>query len=227
MKIICFIVVLIAIMKEIHSLKCLITIDDKDTDSKECEPGGACGYVIDNRKPNKPYRDCMTKDMQGSLWTMGKCKTISKSRMQCACDTDNCNYNCSVGTCPIKDTVERQMGEPEECNAICKAAVPETTPTDALTTNKTKTNSIDDNARATSEDGPQPTDDSTAVTGEDGSQSAEDGIRSTGEDGPQPTEDRSGATAEDAEETQKPTGKASNNSGNLRVVLTVVLGYFY
>jgi len=226
MKIICFIVVLIEIMKEVNSLECHDYNDDEDPKTKKCEEGEVCGYDIGGYKkpPDMIFRKCMPKGNTGLVWLVGKCiKKPTLTKTTCACDTDFCNYNCSVGICP---TEERRKEKNVVCNGICKDAVTET-PTDATTTNETKINSIDDNSRATSEDGPQPTDDSTGTTGEEGPQSTEDGIGATGEYVPQPTEDRSGATAEDAEETQKPTAKASTNSGNLRVVLTVVLGYFY
>jgi len=223
MKIICFMVIMIEIMKEVHSLKCYNHTDDKDPQPTECKAKNAkCAYVIVHKpkEPKRVERKCIEKDF--NRWISGKCiKRILTTA--CTCDADFCNYNCSVGLCPdkvetklVQDKVETQMRKKEECDAICKAAAPEengTTPTDATTKNKTKTNSIDDNAQVTSDDGPEPTDDITGATGEEGPQSTEDGIGATGEDGPQPTEDRSGASAE----TQNPTGRASTTSGNLSV----------
>jgi len=220
MKIICFIVVLIEIMKEVHSLKCYTHKGTKDlepllNDTTECDPGQACGYALDHREESTMpiYRQCLPKEGEVWMWVIGKCLE-DKVMTQCACDTDHCNYNCSVGKCPLEPNKEKKF----ECDGTCMAGGGGTTPTDATTTNNTKTNQTDDNTGATGKDGPQPTDDSTEATGEYGPQPTEDGTGATGEDGQQPTEDRSGATAEDAEETQKPTGKASTISGHLRVV---------
>ena len=247
MKIICFIIVLIEITKEgtynylcnqqlivayiikygfplydlnlyflcsVHSLNCSVHEQDEEQQHTVCKLGEPCGYtIVKSKVPNTNntiFRSCLTKD--GWDWSKGKCIITSKDTI-CACDTDYCNNYCFADKCP-------EQGEATvACDAKCTAADPATTtPTDATTTNKAKTNPTDDNSRATSYDGPQPTYDSTGATDEDGPQPTKDGTGATGEDRPQPTEDRSGATAEESEETPKPTGKASANIGNLRVV---------
>ena len=186
-----------------HSLICHVHEQDNEPQSKKCTGWKACSYVIlKDGVSNTIKRGCKSNDNEPQV---GKCVNATDITI-CACDTDNCNNYCSVDKCTIKGPVETQTET--ECVANCKATgggpeTNDTTPTDATTTNKRKTNSIDDNSLSTNEDGPQPT---------------EEGTGATGEDSPQPTEDRSGDTAEDAEETQKPTGKASANSGNLRVV---------
>ena len=202
----------------VQSLNCWEYEQDEEQKSTVCKPDQLCAYtVLKFTTPNNNntiFRTCQSKE--GFQWKMDKCIEDSQGTF-CACGTDNCNYYCSAEKCPEPQKEKKKV----ECEAKCKAADPTTTtPTDATTTNKIKTNPTDDNARGTSDDGPQPTDDSNGATDEDGPQPTEDGTGATGEDGPQPTEDRSGATAEDAEETQKPTGKASTNSGNLRVVVS-------
>jgi len=213
MKIVCFIVVLIEIMKEVHTLNCHTHNNVEDPKPEDCNPDEMCRYTIRKDKdPNKIIRDCMPKDNALGV-NIGKC-IVTPIWTTCACDTYHCNNYCPTDKCPPPG----EPGTKLECDTKCKAEKNDTTPNDATTKNQAKTNPTDDNAQATSEGGPQRTDNSSGATSEDGPQPTEDGTGGTGEDGPQPTEDRSGATAEDAEETQKPTGKASTNSVNLIVV---------
>jgi len=210
MKVICFIVVLIEIMKEVHSFTCYVHKDDElPKDLKYCEPGEMCSYEMKKVNPIEIYRGCIPKHEVD--WKLGKC--LSNDYVtKCACDTENCNYDCSADKCsnqePDDGTVrccDVEIGGPGgHCTAMqCGTAAgggPEkndTTTTDATATNKTKTNPTDDNARSTKDDGPQPTEDSSGATGEDGPQPTEDSSGATSEDGPQPTEDGTGTTGED------------------------------
>ena len=210
----------------VHSLECHYYFHGRNPNTTNCQPGDACGYIISLNEGGREeiLRQCMPKEDEGSDWIIGKCWIKYNIAMTCACDTDNCNHDCSTDKCP-----PIASEEDFKCNTTCKAAEVATT-TDASSTTQKKTDQTDDNARATSEDGPQPTDDSSGATGEDGPEPTEDGTGGTGKDGPQPTEDKSGATADDAEETQKPTGKASTNSANQRnlwMLATLVIRSFY
>ena len=193
-----------------QSLKCQVNSQNAESikiESKECKPDHVCGYTTKEGE-DTIVRECISKQNESYPMQIGKCFktldwTLKKGMMICACDTDNCNHECSAEKCPecLGEICESTFKE--ECDANCKApeGVPEkneTKPTDTTITNDKEPSPTDDSAGATTKDVPQPTDDSAGATGEEG---------------PQPTGDDNGT-----EEAQESTGKAATNSGNLRVL---------
>ena len=62
-------------------------------------------------------RACMPKEKDDITYTAGRC-TKPMGKPICACDTDNCNYDCTAINCkrPTNGT-----SLTEECDANCKA----------------------------------------------------------------------------------------------------------
>jgi len=118
MKIICFIVVLIKITKEVHSLKCHVNEKGDEPVETECKDTNnkLCMYDKFGKDDKMIARACMSnKDDKGKDLTPGCEESITTTT--CYCDKDNCNHACTAKNC------KKGSGpaDPKTCEADCKA----------------------------------------------------------------------------------------------------------
>merc|ERR1712198_194337 len=126
MRTICFVVLVLEILKEAQSLKCHVNEEGKDPVPTDCKVDEVCGHTVNEMEGGAVGRTCMTKEMlKAAKVEAGKCMQMEGMTTVCACATDNCNHECTAESCKDMGPSARQMNvtvpKPKICDANCKA----------------------------------------------------------------------------------------------------------